>query len=126
MRPKILLVTPPFTQLNTAYPATAYLKGFLEKHEVPCPQLDLSIELFTSIFSSSFLQKIFKEAQDQGNFDFPQIRKNRKKYIHCIDEVIAFLQKQDVTLAHKILEPDFLPIGHRLSKVNKNIKWEKG
>jgi hypothetical protein len=26
---KVLLVTPPFTQLNTPYPATAYLKGFL-------------------------------------------------------------------------------------------------
>ena len=25
----ILLITPPFTQLNTPYPATAYLKGFL-------------------------------------------------------------------------------------------------
>ncbi|MEY3442323.1 MAG: hypothetical protein RLZZ519_604, partial [Bacteroidota bacterium] len=24
---KILLITPPFTQLNTTYPATAYLKG---------------------------------------------------------------------------------------------------
>jgi hypothetical protein len=26
---KLLLITPPFTQLNTPYPATAYLKGFL-------------------------------------------------------------------------------------------------
>ncbi|MFT6323369.1 MAG: hypothetical protein ACJAWO_000921, partial [Halieaceae bacterium] len=27
MGSKILFVTPPFTQLNTPYPATAYLKG---------------------------------------------------------------------------------------------------
>ena len=27
---KTLLVTPPFTQLNTPYPATAYLKGFFD------------------------------------------------------------------------------------------------
>ena len=27
--PKVFFITPPFTQLNTPYPATAYLKGFL-------------------------------------------------------------------------------------------------
>ncbi|MEZ4828685.1 MAG: hypothetical protein R3C61_20730 [Bacteroidia bacterium] len=29
MKPKTLLFTPPFTQMNTPYPATMYLKGFL-------------------------------------------------------------------------------------------------
>ena len=29
---RVLLLTPPMVQLNTPYPATAYLTGFLRKH----------------------------------------------------------------------------------------------
>ena len=29
---RVLLVTPPMIQLNTPYPATAYLTGFLKLH----------------------------------------------------------------------------------------------
>ncbi|MEN8825654.1 MAG: hypothetical protein ABF273_04785 [Wenyingzhuangia sp.] len=35
-----LLITPPFTQLNTAYPATAYIKGFLDSKGVNTHQMD--------------------------------------------------------------------------------------
>jgi hypothetical protein len=59
MQTKLLLITPPFTQLNTAYPATSYLKGFLEEHEVSVSHCDLSIELFTKIFTDDFLRLIF-------------------------------------------------------------------
>ena len=41
----LLLVTPPFTQLNTPYPATAYLKGFLNTKDIPSFQIDLGIEV---------------------------------------------------------------------------------
>ena len=68
MQPTLLLVTPPFTQLNTAYPATAYLKGFLEEYEVSVSHCDLSILLFTSVFTSDFLRSIFQEAEDLENF----------------------------------------------------------
>ena len=30
---KVLLLTPPMVQVNTPYPATAYLTGFLRQHE---------------------------------------------------------------------------------------------
>jgi hypothetical protein len=42
MSVKTLLVTPPFTQLNTPYPATAYLKGFFDAKGIPTSQCDLS------------------------------------------------------------------------------------
>jgi len=126
MQAKLLLVTPPFTQLNTAYPATAYIKGFLEEKEVSVSHFDLSIELFTSIFTSDFLRAIFQEAQDLGNFHYPRIREMKALYISSVDVVIGFLQKQDIETAKKILKADFLPIGHRLLKVNTEIKWEAG
>lgn len=126
MQTKLLLVIPPFTQLNTAYPATAYLKGFLEEHDVSVSHCDLSIELFTSVFTSDFLRSIFQEAEDLGNDHFPHLREMKEQYISRVDIVIGFLQKHDIETANRILESDFLPIGHRLENVNTDIKWEAG
>ena len=126
MQPKILFITPPFTQLNTAYPATAYLKGFLDEHEISVTHCDLSIELFTSIFTSNFLRSIFQEADDLENYSYPEISEMKELYISRVDLVIGFLQKQTIVTANKILEPDFLPRGHRLLNVNTGIKWEVG
>jgi radical SAM superfamily enzyme YgiQ (UPF0313 family) len=126
MQPKILFITPPFTQLNTAYPATAYLKGFLDEHEISVTHCDLSIELFTSIFTSNFLRSIFQEADDLENYSYPEISEMKELYISRVDLVIGFLQKQTIVTANKILETDFLPRGHRLLNVNTGIKWEVG
>jgi len=126
MQSKILFITPPFTQLNTAYPASAYLKGFLEGHDISFSHCDLSIELFTSIFTSDFLRAIFKEADDLKNYHYPKVRKMKEGYISRVDVVISFLQKQDFETANKILDPNFLPLGHRLINVNTTIKWEAG
>lgn len=126
MQSKVLFITPPFTQLNTAYPASAYLKGFLEAQEISVSHSDLSIELFTSIFTGDFLQTVFQEADALENYHYPKVRKMKTRYISRVDVVIKFLQKQDIITAHKILEPDFLPLGHRLVNVNTDIKWETG
>ena len=126
MQSKVLFITPPFTQLNTAYPASAYLKGFLEAQEISVAHSDLSIELFTSIFTGDFLRAIFQEADALENYHYPKVRKMKALYISRVDVVIKFLQKQDIITAHKILEPDFLPLGHRLVNVNTDIKWEAG
>lgn len=34
LKTKLFLITPPFTQLNTPYPATAYIKGFLNTKNI--------------------------------------------------------------------------------------------
>jgi len=52
---KILLITPPLTQLNTPYPATAYLKGFLKQQNYHVCQADLGIELVLELFSAKGL-----------------------------------------------------------------------
>ena len=41
----ILFLTPPFVQLNTPYPATPSLVGFLSSRGFDCTQRDLSIEV---------------------------------------------------------------------------------
>ena len=48
-------ITPPMTQLNTPYPATAYLTGFLRQHAdrlgLEVAQADAALELFLRVFS---------------------------------------------------------------------------
>ena len=56
---KILLVTPPFLQPNSPYPATAYLKSYLARHGHRAEQYDLSVELLGEIFSKTFLERVF-------------------------------------------------------------------
>ena len=88
MQANLLLVTPPFTQLNTAYPATSYIKGFLEEKEVSVSHFDLSIELFTSVFTSRSLRSIFQEALDLENHNYPLLQERKELYISSIDVVI--------------------------------------
>ena len=46
----VLLVLSPFTQINTPYPSTAYLKGYLEAKGVHAGQTDLGIETILDLF----------------------------------------------------------------------------
>jgi len=58
----ILFITPPFTQLNTPYPATVYLKGFLNTKKITSFQMDLGIEVILALFSKKRLQEVFNLA----------------------------------------------------------------
>ncbi len=126
MSVKTLLITPPFTQLNTTYPATCYLKGFLDQQGYTVTQADLSIELFTTVFTPHFITQIFEEAQQNNPIQFPLVWQQRQEYIHKVAFVIRYLQQQEVTAAYQILQHGFLPVGHRLSKIKDNLSWAFG
>ena len=126
MSTNALLITPPFTQLNTAYPATAYIKGFLDAKDVKTKQLDLSIELFTSVFTKEFIDAIFKQAEMLGNTALPLVWQQREAYIDKVDTVMNYLRVQEVTAAYQIVHKDFLPHGHRRIKLNKDLSTEFG
>src|SRR5437762_14119919 len=61
----VFLITPPFTQLNTPYPATAYLKGFLNTKNIAARQADLGIEVTLALFSKTGLQELFAHIGSQ-------------------------------------------------------------
>ncbi len=128
MTNKALLLTPPFTQLNTPYPATAYLKGFLNLINIPSAQADLGIEVINSIFSAAGLTRLFGKV-DANN---PAISENAQRilalkddYISTIDGVISFLQGHNPTLAHMICRDGFLPEANRFAQLN-DINWAFG
>lgn len=119
---KILLLTPPFTQLNTPFPATMYLKAFLSKQGHEVMQADMGIELFCRIYASDNLKKMFAQALGQGggNFshDISTMLAEKERYAGCVDAVVRFLQGNDPTLAVRICHTDFLPMGHRQKTMN--------
>ena len=49
---RVLSVIPPMTQLNTPYPSTAYLTGFLRSRGIDAVQEDLALALVLRLFSA--------------------------------------------------------------------------
>jgi hypothetical protein len=109
----VLLITPPFTQLNTPYPATAYLKGFFNTKNIKSEQADLGIEVTLQIFCKKGLIHLFEAIEskygDKLNANSARILALKERYINTIDSVILFLQGKQPTLAHLISTRQFLP-----------------
>jgi len=103
----ILLITPPFTQLNTPYPATAYLKGFLNTKNISAFQMDLGIEVILEMFSQNGLNQIFSSIIHHPSPNTQRIYSLRHDYIKTIDSVIAFLQGKNSSLARQICSEIF-------------------
>ena len=128
MKQQILLVSPPFTQLNTPYPATAYLKGFLNTQGVSAHQMDLGMETILALFSKDGLEKLFADHADSiitGSANTQRIFTLRESYINTIDPVIRFLQDQDPTLAYLICERNFLPEASKFEQI-EDLEWAFG
>jgi 5-formyltetrahydrofolate cyclo-ligase len=129
----VLLLTPPFTQLNTPYPATAYLKGFLNAQAkaglpVRAHQADLGIEVILDLFSPEGLRTLFVEldaaevALSDNSYRICQLQRD---YIRTIGPVIRFLQNKNPTLAHSICDRSFLPEAARFAQLEE-LDWAFG
>jgi hypothetical protein len=118
-KPVILLITPPLTQLNTPYPATAYLKGFLRQHGHVVHQADFGIELVLKIFSPAGLARVFAAAAGKAGLsaNSKRILRLQSYYLETIGPVIRFLQNKDSTLAQQICYNGFLPEAGRFGQV---------
>ncbi|WBV60981.1 B12-binding domain-containing radical SAM protein [Chryseobacterium camelliae] len=116
----LLLITPPFTQLNTPYPATAYIKGFLNTKNISSYQVDLGIEVILALFSKDGIQKVFNKEIDLQNVpeNSQRIFALRGEYTKTIDQVICFLQGKTPTLARQICSMNFLPEASRFNQLD--------
>lgn len=129
MSATVYLLTPPFTQLNTPYPATAYLKGFLNTRNISSFQADLGIEVTVALFSKEGLQQLFahinKNLPEAPSENIDRIIALQDDYITTIDDVINFLQGHNPTLAHRICKRDFLPEAGRFVQL-EDLDWAFG
>jgi radical SAM superfamily enzyme YgiQ (UPF0313 family) len=125
---KVLFITPPLTQLNTPYPATAYLKGYLNTLKVDSNQVDLGIEMILVLFSTKGLGQVFEivaERLAELSDNSARIYRLRRKYLQTIAPVIAFLQDKNPTLAYTISEGDYLPEASRFEQL-EDLEWAFG
>ncbi|MCZ4243893.1 B12-binding domain-containing radical SAM protein [Pedobacter punctiformis] len=130
MKTELFLITPPFTQLNTPYPATAYIKGFLNTKNISATQADLGIEVILVLFSKSGLQNLFNHVEQIINLSAISANSKRilalkDEYLKTIDAVIDFLQGKNPTLALQICGDDFLPQASRFSQLEE-LDWAFG
>jgi hypothetical protein len=113
-----LLITPPFTQLNTPYPATAYIKGFLNTKNISAFQMDLGIEVILELFSKKGLTEIFSSITLHPSPNIQRIYALKDDYIKTIDSVITFLQGKNPSLARQICSGNFLPEASRFEQLD--------
>jgi hypothetical protein len=116
---RVALVLPPLTQLNTPYPSIAYLARHLRDEGHQTTQRDLGIELVLQVFSKAGLRAIFAEVEKKAEAgELPdeawRFLALQQRHLGVIDAVIRFLQGRDPSLATRVLDTPFLPLGPRL------------
>jgi hypothetical protein len=127
---RVLSVIPPMTQLNTPYPSTAYLTGFLRSRGVSAVQEDLALKLVLSLLTTQGLEDVkvralrLPEAARSASVNF--FLDFFARYVHTIQPTIAFLQGKDSTLSHRIAGRGFLPEGPRFAALDAYDDSESG
>ena len=115
----VLLMTPPMTQLNTPYPATAYLTGFLRSRGYEAVQRDPAIELFLEMMTAPALDIIRQHVEENfESFEDDELPdaiytflSEFDRYRLGVEPAIRFLQGKDPSLALRIISRRFLPEG---------------
>ena len=127
---KILCVIPPMTQLNTPYPSTAYLTGFLRSRGISAVQEDLALALALRLFSRDgllALRESIRALPDKARTPRVQAFECEfERYLATIDAAVAFLQGRDPSVAHRIAGRRFLPEGHRFEPLDAYVDDEGG
>jgi len=128
---RVLLVTPPMTQLNTPYPATACLTGFLRAHGgdlgLTVTQADASLGLFLRLFSAPLVGRMAGVLAERRHAaggtgraspmppSIAHFLSEAQRYAATVEPAIRFLQGRDPSLALRIAGREFLPEGPRFA-----------
>jgi len=127
---KLLSVIPPMTQLNTPYPSTAYLTGFLRSRGYPAVQEDLALALVLRLFSPDGLRALREciEAMPakQRTPRVQAFERQFERYLATVEAAVAFLQGRDPSVAHRIAGRNFLPEGPRFAPLEAYVDEEGG
>ena len=127
---RVLSIIPPMTQLNTPYPSTAYLTGFLRSRGVDAVQEDLALALVLRLLSKPGLQEVAERiAKIPTKLHSPAVQffvEHQDRFLATITPVMAFLQGRDTTLAHRIASRTYLPEGPRFASLDVYVDEEGG
>ena len=127
---RVLSVIAPMTQLNTPYPSTAYLTGFLRSRGVNAVQEDLALGLALALLSADGLTAVHAHITAQPARQIGPLAAaftaQFAAYLDTIGPTIAFLQGLDATLAHRICTRRFLPEGPRFATLEVFVDDDGG
>jgi hypothetical protein len=127
---RILSVIPPMTQLNTPYPSTAYLTGFLRSRGIAAVQEDLALALVLRLFSAAGLREIrtciAALPKQQRSPAVKAFDHQFERYVATIEPAVAFLQGRDPSMAWRIAGRNFLPEGARFKSLDEYVDPDGG
>ncbi|WP_066158250.1 B12-binding domain-containing radical SAM protein [Hydrogenophaga pseudoflava] len=127
---RVLSVIPPMTQLNTPYPSTAYLTGFLRSRGIDAVQEDLALALVLKLFTPAGLEALrgraLSLAEAHRSAAVHSFVDQFEAYRATIGPVIAYLQCRDSTLAYRIAARGLLPEGPRFSALDNYVHEDSG
>jgi radical SAM superfamily enzyme YgiQ (UPF0313 family) len=110
------------TQLNTPYPSTAYITGFLRSRGIDAHQDDLALSLVLSFFSKKGLVEVHQAAlaipEENRSATINFFLDYFEDYQGSIEPTIKYLQGGDSTLSHRINSRSFLPEGPRFQALD--------
>ncbi len=117
------------TQVNTPYPATAYLTGFLRQHaaelDLVVEQADPSLTLFLRLFSAPLVERMATALRRRGGkrraampTTVAHFLDQASRYVDTVEPAIRFLQGRDPSLALRIVGRSFLPEGPRFAHLS--------
>jgi radical SAM superfamily enzyme YgiQ (UPF0313 family) len=118
-------------QLNTPYPATAYLMGFLRLHAadlgLELTQADASLTLFLRLFSAPLVARMADVLRQRARTAAKRVPmppliahflKHAERYADTVEPATRFLQRRDPSLAFRIVGRAFLPEGPRFGHLS--------
>ena len=122
---RVLSLIPPMTQLNTPYPSTAYLTGFLRSRGIDAVQEDLALALVLRLFTPAGLEALrgcaLAQPEAQRTAAVHSFLDQFEAYRATIGPAIAYLQGRDSTLAYRIATRGLLPEGPRFSALDNYV-----
>ncbi|MBS1957877.1 MAG: radical SAM protein [Bdellovibrionales bacterium] len=126
---KVLSIIPPLVQVNTPYPSTTFITGFLRSRGINAEQRDLGLELVLRLFSPPGLARVREtvSALEQKSDRIEFFLESFDDYQKTVDPAIRFLQAKDPALAHRIAARTLLPEGPRFQSVDAvDLQWAFG
>ncbi|HUX42948.1 MAG TPA: radical SAM protein [Rectinemataceae bacterium] len=120
---QLLLVQPPFVQLNAPYPAVHYLAAWLRAQGHQVELEDHSIELYRLLFSREGLGKLFDEVEARAaagllppgsSEQVERYLSYRELYRAWIGPVVDWLSGSDPAFAHRLAAAAEFPRGARV------------
>ena len=132
----VIVINPPLVQLNTVYPAGAYLSAYFRQQNCNVVWHDLSIRLFYSIFSRQGLTKLFKHSSQNAikladnalsngdeatSFNLRRYVATQQSWINWIDFITESLRGGGQEKAHQFLYSPYAPRGNRMENYLADI-----